>query len=193
MCGVVSALQFDATSLTDHFMSLLGNSEFDKDHLFDYFSDLEAKPVMTSSSSSCQKSDLEKLNEKSFGATLNCPGNSGASVDHKNECYWSCDGTKFVKLPRSKENAVQCLDGTWKGIKRAVCVGKCTWRDLRRLQTNGEYSHCQNQKNMGEGRFVCKVETGDLERGIKKTKRARCSCANSRQSGHCSWIQKGMD
>ena len=65
---------------------------------------------------------------------------------------------------------------------------RCLWKDLRRLQINGEFSHCQADDNLGQAKYLCKVTSADTQNGIKRSKRARCSCADSRNRNRLGYF-----
>lgn len=187
LIGLASTFKFDPTSLAAYFQEELGED------VGDYFEENVDGPQLTAAFSSCKQTDLTKHNSKSFSAILNCQ-NEDESVDHLSECSWQCDtGVTFLKLGADKTNSVTCRDGQWRGLKRAVCVERCTWKSLRQLQVNGEFSHCRTDDNLGEAKYICKVTSADPQNGIRRNKRARCSCSSSRQSGKCSWVEKGVD
>lgn len=191
-----TALQFNFSpdDVADFFKRELGNDpDFGPD--FDWAAaSADFKPQLTAAFDSCPADALDKHRSKSFGATLDCGGNDGnGKIPHQTACTWKCAKNKFVKIGKGKTNAVTCTDGNWKGLRKAVCVEQCTWADLRKLQINGEFGHCRKEDNFGANRFICKVEGADEANGIKKHRRARCSCAQSRQSGKCNWVPKGVD
>lgn len=194
---VATSFKFDPAALSKIFHEQYAD-EFDDnvsvDYFLDYFSHQNSQdnaPRNTAAFSSCSQSDLKKLNVQSFGAILKCPG-SQDSVSHQSECSWSCTKGAFIKHGKDKENMVKCRDGQWLGLKRAVCVESCSWQDLQKLQVADEFAHCKKNSKMGDAKFMCKVKSADHARGIKRSKRVRCSCGNSRQSGKCSWVKKGF-
>lgn len=191
LVAVTSAFNFNPEDLANYFEEQFGDDpDIDASELKDYFSNFEA-PRLTAAFSSCKQADLKKHSSKMFGATLNCA--EGESVGHLSDCSWSCNSDSFLKFGADKTNIVTCRDGEWRGLKRPVCVERCLWKDLRRLQINGEFSHCQADDNLGQAKYLCKVTSADTQNGIKRSKRARCSCADSRNSGKCSWVEKGVD
>lgn len=169
-------------------LALLG---IDVDDFADYVEDNNL-PILTAAFDSCNRQSLQNKG-KSFGANLDCGKfETDEKVSHKSSCTWSCGGNKFLKFGKDKNNEVSCLDGKWQGLKRPVCVERCSWESLGSISRSSEFAHCRNHENFGESKFNCKVQSANLERGIKKSSRARCSCSSARESGKCEWVRRGL-
>ena len=110
--------------MADYFGDLFAGTEdeLNQGDLMDYFTNSDVNTRLTAAFGSCDKNALTSRNSNSFGAELNCPGNSD-SVGHGKDCSWSCDDGAFVKFGKTKSNSVECQDGRWRGLRRAVCVG----------------------------------------------------------------------